>query len=54
MFLKGLEMIPDKYIPFILLVFAIVFSLLTNDISTIEKIANAVMQGILITGESNY
>lgn len=49
-FVKNLKMIDDKFIPFILLVFAIGFSLLTNDISTTEKIANAVMQGVLITG----
>lgn len=49
-FLKNLKMIEDKFIPFILLVFAIVFSLLTTDISTTEKVAQGVMQGILITG----
>ncbi|QEK11708.1 holin [Crassaminicella thermophila] len=49
-FLKNLKMIEDKFIPFILLVFAIVFSLLTADISTTEKVAKGVMQGILITG----
>ncbi|WZL74529.1 phage holin family protein [Clostridiaceae bacterium 35-E11] len=49
-FLKNLRMIEDRFIPFILLGIAIVFSLLTSDISTTKKIANAIMQGILVTG----
>lgn len=49
-FLKNLKLIEDRFIPFILLVIAIVFSLLTSDISTSENVARSVMQGILITG----
>lgn len=49
-FLKNLKLIEDKFIPFILLIIAIAFSLLTSDISTTEKVAQSVMQGVLITG----
>ena len=49
-FLKKLGFIKDKYIPFILLTISITFTLLTNDISTQAQIANAVMQGVIITG----
>ncbi len=49
-FLKKLEMIPDKFIPLILTAVAIAFSLLTSKISTTEEITHAIMQGILIAG----
>lgn len=49
-FLKNLKILEDRFIPFILLIFAIVFALLTSDVSTTENIARSVMQGVLITG----
>ena len=45
MFLKALEFIKDKYIPCILLVIGIVFS-----IALIGFNVNAVIQGILVSG----
>ena len=45
MFLKALEFIKDKYIPCILLVIGIVFS-----IALIGLNVNAVIQGILVAG----
>ena len=45
MFLKALEFIKDKYIPCILLVIGIVFS-----IALIGFNINAVIQGILVSG----
>ena len=45
MFLKALEFIKDKYIPCILLVIGIVFS-----IALIGLNVNAVIQGILVSG----
>ena len=45
MFLKALEFIKDKYIPCILLVIGIVFS-----IALIGLNVNAIIQGILVSG----
>ena len=45
MFLKALEFIKDKYIPCILLVIGIVFS-----IALIGFNVNAIIQGILVSG----
>lgn len=45
--LKKTEMVPDKYIPAFLLVFAIVFSILLVGIS-----ATSILQGILCWGVS--
>lgn len=44
-FLKGLEIINDKYIPLILMAFSITFS-----IAILGLNVNSIIQGILITG----
>ena len=44
-FLKGLEIINDKYIPLILMVFSIAFS-----IAILGLNVDSIIQGILITG----
>ena len=44
-FLKGLEIINDKYIPLILMAFSIVFS-----IAILGLNVDSIIQGILITG----
>ena len=47
--LKGTQLVPDKYIPFILVVFGIVFAIALTAFS-----AQAVIQGILVTGVTVY
>ena len=47
--LKGTQLVPDKYIPFILVVFGIVFAIALTSFS-----AQAVIQGILVTGVTVY
>lgn len=47
--LKNLEIIPDKYIPLILLVIGVIFSITLCGLSV-----NSVIQGILITGVTVY
>lgn len=49
MILKGIEKIPDKYIPVILLVVGIGASLGVNGFN-----ANSVIQGVLVTGVAVY
>lgn len=49
-FLKRTKIIEDSFISFILLVLAIGFTLLTNDISTRQKVAEAAMKGVVVTG----
>ena len=49
MMLKGLELIPDKYIPIILLVIGIAVCVGLNGFN-----ANSVIQGILVTGVTVY
>lgn len=44
-FLKGLEVVNDKYIPLILMAFSITFS-----IAILGLNVNSIIQGILITG----
>ncbi len=47
--LKGIEKIPDKYIPLILLVFGILGAVAILGLS-----AESVIQGVLITGTAVY
>lgn len=49
MILKGLEKIPDKFIPLILLVFGVAGTLALAGLS-----ADSVVQGVLITGAAVY
>ena len=49
MILKGIEKIPDKYIPVILLVVGIGASLGVNGLN-----ANSIIQGVLVTGVAVY
>ena len=49
MILKGLEKIPDKFIPLILLVFGMAGTLALAGLS-----ADSVVQGILVTGAAVY
>ena len=49
MMLKGLELIPDKYIPIILLVTGVAICIGLNGLN-----ANSVIQGILVTGVTVY
>ena len=47
--LKGTEKVPDKYIPVILLPVGVIGSIAINGLD-----ANAVIQGILVTGAAVY
>ncbi len=47
--LKGIEKIPDKYIPIILLVFGILGAIAILGLS-----AESVVQGVLVTGTAVY
>lgn len=47
--IKGIKKIPDKYIPFILLVFGIGFSIASFGVNV-----SSVIQGVLITGVTVY
>ncbi|MGN0571797.1 MAG: phage holin family protein [Candidatus Fimenecus sp.] len=49
MILKGLEKIPDKFIPLILLVFGVAGTLALAGLS-----ADSVIQGVLVTGAAVY
>ena len=49
MMLKGLEIIPDKFIPLILLIFGIVGAAGVNGIGV-----DSVIQGVLVTGVTVY
>lgn len=49
MILKGLEKIPDKFIPLILLVFGVAGTLALAGLS-----ADSVVQGVLVTGAAVY
>jgi len=49
MIMKGIEKIPDKYIPLILLVFGCCFSMLLLGASV-----SSFIQGILLTGTAVY
>lgn len=49
MMIKGLDDIPDKFIPFILLVISIIFCLLVNGLNV-----NSVIQAVLIVGVATY
>lgn len=49
MILKGLNIIPDKYIPLILLIFGIIGAMCMNGLGI-----DSVIQGILVTGVTVY
>lgn len=49
MIIKGLEKIPDKFIPLILLVFGVAGTLALAGLS-----ADSVVQGVLVTGAAVY
>lgn len=49
MLLKGIEKIPDKYIPLILLAFGVLGAIALTGVS-----ADSVIQGVLVTGVSVY
>ncbi len=49
MLLKGVERIPDKYIPLILLVLGVIGSVALMGVN-----AGAVIQGVLVTGTAVY
>lgn len=49
MIIKGLEKIPDKFIPLILLVFGVAGTLALAGMS-----ADSVVQGVLVTGAAVY
>lgn len=57
MILKGWKLIPDNFIPTILLIFGIAGALAIMGIkvsSTPEEITRAVVQGVLVTGAAVY
>lgn len=57
MMLKGLEMIPDNFIPVILLLFGMAGAMAIMGIgfnSPAEEIAQALIQGVLVTGAAVY
>lgn len=47
--LKGLQFIQDKFIPFILLVIAVILCILINGINV-----NSIIQAVLVTGVAVY
>ena len=47
--IKGIEKIPDKYIPLILLVFGLI-----GTVSLLGLSVNSIIQGILVTGAAVY
>jgi hypothetical protein len=49
MMIKGLDFVPDKYIPFILLVISIILCLLVNGLNV-----QSIIQAVLIVGVAVY
>lgn len=47
---KKVEILPDKFIPLVLLIIGILLSIFTDNNYTITSIVEAIIQGVLVTG----